>query len=207
VSAADTTAVDTSAIDEDVVHADGAPPPDPFVLARAWLPADADPERPRVTLATLGEDGYPDARTVLLSAFDETGFAFHTARNSRKVAELDAAPRASIVVLWPDFGRQLVVRGDVVPDGDEQAAAAWAARPDHLRKLAHLNTAEFAGLPRAERVARWGGFAAPGMADSWLGYRLQPREMTFWAAAADTASRRLQYLRTAGGWSCRALPG
>ena len=192
----------------DPVHDDAPPPADPFVLARAWLPADDDPDRPRVTLATIAEDGYPDARTVLLSAFDETGFAFHTARTSRKVAELTAVPRASIVVLWPDSSRQLVVRGDVVPDGEEQAAAAWAARPEYLRRLAHLNTEELAGLPQAERVARWGAFTvSAGPAGSWLGYRLRPREMTFWAAAADTASRRLQYLRTAGGWSRRALPG
>jgi pyridoxamine 5'-phosphate oxidase len=195
-------------IHTDPIHADAAPPADPFVLARAWLPADDDPGRPRVTLSTIGEDGYPDARTVLLSAFDETGFAFHTSRNSRKVAELAGAPRASIVVLWPDFGRQLVVRGDVVPDVETSAAAAWAARPEYLRRLAFLNTEHFAGLPLAERVARWGAFPAPpDTADSWLGYRLRPREMTFWAAAANTASRRLQYLRTAGGWSCRALPG
>ncbi|WP_029433015.1 pyridoxal 5'-phosphate synthase [Blastococcus sp. URHD0036] len=190
------------------VHADTAPPADPLELARAWLPADDDPERPRVTLSTVGEDGYPDARTVLLSAFDDTGFAFHTARTSRKVAELAALPRASIVVLWPDFGRQLVVRGDVVPDGDDQAASAWSARPEYLRRLAYLNTEEHAALPQGERIARWAAFAGPvGTAASWVGYRLRPRELTFWAAAPDTASRRLQYLRTAGGWSCRALPG
>lgn len=192
----------------DPVHADAAPPADPLDLARAWLPGDDDPERPRVTLSTIGADGYPDARTVLLSAVDETGFAFHTARGSRKVAELAALPRASLVVLWPDLGRQLVLRGDVVPDGAEQAGAAWAARSEYLRRLAHLNTEEFAALPQAERVARWSAFALrPEPAGSWLGFRLVPREMTFWAAAADTASRRLQYLRTAGGWTCRALPG
>ncbi|RBY83338.1 pyridoxamine 5'-phosphate oxidase family protein [Blastococcus sp. TF02A-26] len=192
----------------DPVHDDAPPPPDPFALARAWLPPDDDPERPRVTLSTLGTDGYPDARTVLLSAFDETGFAFHTARSSRKVAELAAVPRASIVVLWPDFSRQLLVRGDVVPDGDAAAAAAWVARPEYLRRLAWLNTEELAGLPQAERVARWAAFSAPERsADSWVGFRLVPREVTFWAAAADTASRRLQYLRTADGWSCRPLPG
>ncbi len=191
------------------VHADAPPPADPFVLARAWLPADDDPERPRVTLSTIGEDGYPDARTVLLSAFDESGFAFHTARASRKVAELAAVPRASIVVLWPDHGRQLLVRGDVVPDDEAAAAAAWAARPEYLRQLAWLNTEELAALPLAERVGRWAGFRAAldGPADSWVGYRLRPIELTFWAASARTASRRLQYLRAGAGWRCRPLPG
>ncbi|OMQ13904.1 hypothetical protein A7K94_0220370 [Modestobacter sp. VKM Ac-2676] len=81
-----------SAVELFDLHADGEPPADPFALARQWLPADDEPDRPRVTLSTIGEDGYPDARTVLLSAFDATGFAFHTAATSRKVAELAAAP-------------------------------------------------------------------------------------------------------------------
>jgi pyridoxamine 5'-phosphate oxidase len=194
----------SSAVDLFDLHADGQPPADPWVLARQWLPADEEPDRPRVTLATTGEDGYPDARTVLLSAFDETGFAFHTSASSRKVAELAASPRAAIVVLWPDGTRQLVVRGDVVPDGAEQLAAAWAARSAYLRQLAWCNTDELAGLDLAERRARWAAsgaaHAGPGQADSWVGFRLRPRELTYWAAAPDTASRRLHYVRDAGGW-------
>jgi pyridoxamine 5'-phosphate oxidase len=193
----------------DPVHADAPPPADPLDLARAWLPSDDDPDRPRVTLSTIGADGYPNARTVLLSAFDGSGFAFHTARGSRKVAELAAVPRASIVVLWPDFGRQLLLRGDVVPDDDGPAAAAWAARSEYLRRLAELNTDELAALPLAERHARWGAWTpgAGGPAGSWVGYRLRPHEMTFWAASAQTASRRLQYRRSGDGWTCRPLPG
>ena len=142
------------------LHADGAPPEDPLVLARDWLPPDAEPERPQVSLATVGTDGYPNARTVLLTAFDETGFAFHTAAGSRKVAELAAAPRAAVVVLWPGSTRQLVLRGDVVPDSAGSVAAAWAARSAHLRQLAWCNTDELAALDRAGRASRWADFAA-----------------------------------------------
>ena len=193
------------------LHADGAPPADPLLLAREWLPPDADPDRPQVTLATLGTDGCPDARTVLLTAFDETGFAFHTSSTSRKVAELAAVPRAAIVVLWPGFTRQLVVRGDVVPDTAESLAAAWAARSDHLRRLAWCNTDELAALDRAERLRRWVAFAAadpaPPQATGWVGYRLQPTELTFWGGGVDAASRRLQYTRGDGEWSWRHLAG
>jgi pyridoxamine 5'-phosphate oxidase len=193
------------------VHADDAPPADPCALARAWLPPDDHPDRPRVTLSTIGVDGYPDARTVLLSAFDESGFAFHTAAGSRKVAELAAVPRASMVVLAPDFSRQLLVRGDVVPDAEAPLAAAWAARSAYLRQLAWCNTDQFAQLDLAERRQRWAAFAAaqpaPERAASWVGYRLRPREMTFWAAHSETASRRLQYLRTDDGWRWSRLAG
>ena len=186
------------------LHADGTPPPDPIVLARQWLPPDDEPERPRVTLATVGEDGCPDARTVLLTAFDHSGFAFHTAAGSRKTAELAAVPLAAMVVLWPDFGRQLVVRGDVVPDAADSVAAAWSSRSDYLRQLAWLNTDELAGMPLGERRRLWAEFAArrapQAPAESWVGYRLRPREITFWAGRADTASRRLHYERREQGW-------
>ena len=193
------------------LHADGDPPPDPLDLARSWLPADADPDRPQVVLSTVGEDGCPDARTVLLSGFDGTGFAFHTSRGSRKVAQLVAVPRASMTVLWPGFTRQLVVRGAVEPEDPDPLARAWAARSDHLRRLAWLNTDELAGLDLAGRRRGWSadvpvhGWSDP--APSWVGYRLRPLELTFWAGGADTASRRLRYTRAGDGWQRRYLAG
>ncbi|MCA0145290.1 pyridoxamine 5'-phosphate oxidase family protein [Blastococcus sp. LR1] len=198
----------SSAVEPFDLHADGSPPADPWSLARQWLPEDDDPDRPRVTLATIGEDGCPDARTVLLSAVDESGFAFHTAASSRKVGQLAASPLAAMVVLRPDSGRQLVVRGDVVPDSPDSELAAWAARVPYLRRLAVLNTDELARLPLAERLERWAAGSDSGPpAESWLGFRLQPREMTFWAAHPDTASRRLRYVRTGNGWSATHAAG
>lgn len=186
------------------LHADGEPPTDPVALARQWLPPDEEPDRPRATLATAGLDGYPAARTVLLTAVDPTGFAFHTSAGSRKTAELDALPRAALVLLWPELDRQLTVRGDVVADGPVSAAAAWGARAPYLRQLAWLNTDEFASLTFEERRRSWADFAAehpaPEQPGSWLGYRLRPREITFWAARPDTASRRLHYVREEDGW-------
>ena len=189
------------------VHEDAGPPADPFDLSRAWLPDDADPDRPRVTLSTVGTDGYPDARPVLLTAFDETGFAFHTSASSRKVAELAAVPRATLTVLWPDWTRQLVVRGDVVADSPERSAAAWAARSEYLRRLAWANTDELAALDLTRRLEQWAAQQVPGQADSWVGYRVQPLELTFWAAHPEAASRRVQYTRTPDGWSWRYRAG
>ena len=189
------------------LHDDAPPPVDPFDLARGWLPADDAPDRPQAVLSTLGADGCPDSRTVLLTAFDRTGFAFHTSRSSRKVAQLAALPSASLLLLWPGFTRQLVLRGPVVPDDAAGQGRAWAARSDHLRRLAWLNTDEFAALDRAERRRRWAGGLPDGTAPSWVGYRVRPTELTFWAGGVDTASRRLRYTRAAEGWTHRYLAG
>ena len=104
-----------------------------------------------------------------------------------------------------------MVRGDVVPDDDASAAAAWAARSDYLRRLARLNTDELAGLPLAEREARWAACSAGtdggagGLLDraTGCGRGRSPSG----PPGPDTASRRLQYVRTPDGWTCRPLPG
>ncbi|SDO54865.1 pyridoxamine 5'-phosphate oxidase [Klenkia soli] len=193
------------------LHADGAPPADPLDLARSWLPADDDPDRPQVVLSTVGEDGCPDARTVLLSGVDGSGFAFHTSRGSRKVAQLAAVPRASMTVLWPGFTRQLVLRGPVVAEEAGPLTRAWSARSDHLRRLAWLNTDELAAQDLAARRLGWAADvpvdAGSTPAPSWVGFRLRPVELTFWAGGADTASRRLRYVRQDDGWRWQHLAG
>ncbi|MCO7220325.1 pyridoxamine 5'-phosphate oxidase family protein [Klenkia sp. PcliD-1-E] len=193
------------------LQGDADPGDDPWVLVEDWLPADDDPDRPQAVLATVGTDGCPNARTVLVSAVDRSGFAVHTHRDSRKVAELAAVPRAAMVVTWPGFTRQLVVRGDVVADAADSAARVWSARSEHLRRLAWLNDDVLAGRDRAGRVAGWAADvpvqAGSAPAPSWTGFRVMPQELTFWAGGADTASRRLQYRRVGEGWTRRWLAG
>ena len=77
-----------------------------------------------MTLATIDTDGYPDARTVLLSEVDRDGLYFYTDSRSRKARQLAEADRARAVLVWPDDGRQLSVQGDVepVPAGHANAA-------------------------------------------------------------------------------------
>jgi pyridoxamine 5'-phosphate oxidase len=193
---------------------------DPVALALSWLPGPGDPERPQVQLATVDADGAPDARTVLLTAADEGGFAFHTDARSRKAAHIRAEPRVALVVLWPGFTRQLVIRGVAVPQDPDAARTAYAARSPYLQQLAWQNTAELAALPRAERVARWARFPAddpeasgsdgPQPPPTWAGFLVRPTRLTFWESDAETASRRREFRRAsvdAAEWREEHLPG
>ncbi len=58
--------------------------------------AAGDPEPTAMTVATLGQNGRPSARTVLLKAFDERGFVFYTNFDSRKGRQLAANPQAAL---------------------------------------------------------------------------------------------------------------
>jgi pyridoxamine 5'-phosphate oxidase len=195
--------------DRDPVQGD-RPLENPFELARTWLPANNDPERPQITLSTIDPDGFPSARTVLLTEFDDEGFCFHTDAESRKVRDIAANPRVSIVVLWPEFTRQLVVQGLAEVAPQKEIAAAYRKRSPYLKQLAWQNTVEYAQRSLAERRERWAEFpylgtdAQPG---NWVGFKVRPLRMTFWVSNPDAASRRLEYRRVGDEWERSYLPG
>lgn len=185
---------------------------DPVALALTWLPGNDEAERPQVTLSTLSPDGWPDARTVLLSSAGPEGFCFHTDANSRKVAQLLADPRAVITVLWPGFTRQLVVAGHAEPVSAAALTSAYRARSPYLQQLAWQNTAQFAQLPKDERRRRWAAFAAESgeqfdQPSNWAGFVIRPARLTFWQSNPDTASERREYTRAGDGWALERLPG
>ena len=105
---------------------DDTAPASPLDLFQGWL-ADAVehqlPEPNAMSLATIGADGSPNVRTVLLKGVDERGFGFFTNYESRKGRELAASPRASLCFLWTNRQRQVVVRGIVTKLPREEAEA------------------------------------------------------------------------------------
>jgi pyridoxamine 5'-phosphate oxidase len=184
-----------------------------LALATAWLPGDEEPERPQLQLATVDADGRPDVRTVLLSAWDETGFVFHTDAASRKAAQLAAQRSVAFAIVWPAFTRQLVVRGVAEPASAERIELGFRSRSPYLRQLAWQNSHELAQLDRDERVRRWRAFqaehdvAALPLSPTWTGYLVRPDRLTFWESDAEGPSHRLEYEATSEGWRLTHLAG
>ena len=180
-------------------------------LLSEWLPPDDSPARPLMTLSTIGLDGYPDARSVLLSAWGPSGFALHTDSRSRKAVELAETPRAALTMVWPELKRQLVIQGDVTVDGPGERALAYARRSRYLQLLAWLNDPAYAVSPEPSRVAGWAQFdrAHPQLdaPPTWIGYRVAPVRVTFWHGREDAASRRIEYALVDGSWTESVLPG
>ncbi|WP_175470113.1 pyridoxal 5'-phosphate synthase [Curtobacterium sp. MCBA15_001] len=188
--------------------------PDPFALAARWLPEPDSGVTPLLTLSTIGLDGYPAARTVLLSRFDGRRVHFHTDRASTKAAELAATPRAAVTIVWPELARQLVLTGDVTTVTDQEARVAYAARTRYLQVLAWLNDHNLAARGPAERRARWAAFSDERGDDElepppgWVGYAIEPVRLAFWSGATDAPSTRLLYERvTDGRWTVRRRAG
>jgi len=179
-----------------------------FPLLDGWLPANDVVDRPQMILSTVSADGAPDARTVLLSEFDDEGLYFHTDSRSRKVADIAANPVVALTFLWPNFTRQLVVRGTaaVAPAGEQ--ADAFDRRSPYLKQLAWMNSPEFAQLPMDTRKAQWAAFELPEiLPPTWTGFVVRPRRLTFWQSNPETASLREEYTLVDGEWVLGYLPG
>ena len=186
----------------------GERPGDPFVRFAAWLAeaAGTEPNDPNaMALTTLGQDGFPAARIVLLQRADARGFVFYGSQRSRKTAELAENPRATLLVHWKTQRRQVRVTGQVtlVPAAELDAFfAAWPRRAQLGARIAEqprpLADAAAHEARLAELAARWPG-TVPRPAH-WRGWCLVPESIEFWQTLAFHQHERLIYRRDADAW-------
>jgi pyridoxamine 5'-phosphate oxidase len=165
-----------------------------------------------MTLATVGADGQPSARIVLLKGVDRRGLAFFTSFKSRKSRELGVNARAALVFWWGPLARQVRFEGTVERVADAAADAYFASRPrgSQIGAWASAQSAVIADRRALEDAARaheerFGGGAVP-RPEFWGGFRLLPRCAEFWQGRNDRLHDRLRYTRDAGGgWQVERL--
>jgi pyridoxamine 5'-phosphate oxidase len=187
---------------------------DPFRLFAGWLEeaVRSEPNDPTaMTLATVGADGAPAARMVLLKGHDPRGFVFYTNRDSRKGTELAATRRAALLFHWKSLRRQVRIEGSVEDTTDAEADAYFASRPrlsrlgawasDQSRPLADRATLE---RRLAEAEARYPDAAVP-RPPYWSGFRVVPARFEFWQEAPFRLHDRTVFTRDGTGWAIGKL--
>jgi pyridoxamine 5'-phosphate oxidase len=186
---------------------------DPFVQFLAWFEAARAagvPEPNAMVVASVGADGRPSARVVLLKGIDH-GFVFYTNYESRKGQELDANGHAALVFYWHAQHRQVRVEGRVERVGAAESDEYFASRPagSKLGAWASHQSSVIAG--RAALEQRYAELAA-SYADGeiarppfWGGYRVVPECVEFWQGRPSRLHDRLRFRRDAGGWVVERL--
>lgn len=194
-----------------------APPTDPIAAFKALLDEARAvdrrilPEPTAMALATVGDDGRPSVRVVLLKEVDARGFVFYTNYQSRKGRELLAHPRAALCFHWQPLERQVRVEGPVEPVSAAEADAYFATRPRESQigawasqQSETLESAEALEARVREVEARFAGCPVP-RPPHWSGFRVIPEQIELWRAGPFRLHERFLYERVDGAWRVRRL--
>lgn len=168
------------------------------------------PEPNAMTLATVGADGRPSTRIVLIKGFDERGIVWYTNYDSRKGRELAIHPFAALQFHWVELERVVRIEGSVQRVDDAESDAYYASRPLDSRIGAWASPQSQVITSRAVLVANAARYAAqfalsPPRPPHWGGFRLQPDRWEFWQGRKSRLHDRLSYRLDGGHWHCERL--
>ena len=164
-----------------------------------------------MTVATVGANGRPSSRPVLIKGCDERGIVWYTNYASRKGRELEAHPFAALQFHWVELERVVRIEGAVEKVSAEESDAYFASRPLSHRIGAWASPQSEVIPGRGTIVARAAEHGLkfglhPPRPPHWGGYRLVPDRWEFWQGRASRLHDRIAYrLQADGSWQRERL--
>lgn len=182
---------------------------EPLSQFKQWLEhalASEVPEPNAMTVATVGADGRPSTRIVLIKSYDDRGIVWFTNYESRKGQELTAHPFAALQFHWVELERVVRIEGRVEKVSAQESDAYFHSRPLDSRLGAwaspqsHVISSRGVLVANAAKAAVQHGLN-PDRPPHWGGYRLLPERWEFWQGRKSRLHDRLSYrLQADGQW-------
>ncbi|MCX2839285.1 pyridoxamine 5'-phosphate oxidase [Salinimicrobium sp. MT39] len=190
-------------------------PKDPFELFHVWIrEIETNKEVDEVNtmnLSTVGLDGFPMSRVVLLKEYDDEGFVFYTNYESEKGRSIAKNPRVCLSFFWPKSERQVMIKGLAERTSEEESTTYFHSRPrgsqlgawasqqssvipsrEYLQKKLELLEEEFDGKDIPKPVY-------------WGGYKVIPSEFEFWQGRPNRLHDRIYYSKEGEAWKMDRL--
>lgn len=183
--------------------------PDPYAQFTRWFreAEKAGEELPNaMSLATVGEDGTPSTRIVLLKGVEAGAFVFYTDYGSRKSVEIGTEGRVALNFHWPSLFRQVSITGIATRDSRRAAEEYFRSRPRAAQISALASKQSRAIADRAtlegrvrDITAEFVGRELP-MKEEWGGFRVVPDHFDFWQGRESRLHDRFHYNPVGSDW-------
>lgn len=176
----------------------------PLTLFEAWFSEakESEPADPNAfVLGTVGADGFPTARAMLMKGYDQDGFVFYTNQKSRKSDQIRAHDKVALCFYWKSLYRQIHIEGRIAPVSGAESDAYFATRPRQSQIGAWASEQSRPLSSRKELedriaalTAQYEGQMVP-RPPHWGGYCVTPVRIEFWSGHPFRLHDRIVYTR------------
>ncbi len=188
----------------------------PLELFQKWF-FEVDQHFPQdetnaMTLSTLGEDGFPKGRVVLLKKYTHEGFIFYTNYESEKGKAIVAHPKVSLSFHWAGAERQVIIKGNAEKIATNLSDGYFESRPRGSQLGAHASLQSTVvssrevlenQLKTLEKKFQNKSIPRP---EFWGGFIVKPIEIEFWQGRANRLHDRIRYqLQSDLNWKIERL--
>lgn len=164
-----------------------------------------------MSLSTIGEDGFPRTRIVLLKEFNPFGFVFYTNYLSQKGQAINHSPKVCISFFWPELEQQIIIKGNAEKISAEISDEYFQKRPFESQ-IGAVISAQSSVIDlnvdldeKAKELAKaYKGKTVP-RPEHWGGYLVSPIEFEFWQGRPSRLHDRLRYRLENGNWIIERL--